>query len=156
MQTLGSQSDLDLSFVHKKKVSAYIKQLEPTTPVSTLQSKFPKTSAALIEILSSLLEFNPKFRPTASDCLKHSIFDSVRNPSFERDAPTTLHQPIYAEGVYDYELGCDVRYTMEDYKEMLANEVAKTQGYGQAKPAHAKSCLGQHPVSPYHRRRSSN
>ena len=40
-----------------------------------LKQIFPKTSDSLIEILESMLSFNPYFRPTAKDLLKHPIFD---------------------------------------------------------------------------------
>ena len=90
-----------------------------------------------MDILKSLLQFNPKFRPSASECLKHPIFDSVRNPAFEREAPIVLKQPIFNEGVYDYELFCDVKYTMDDYKDMLANEIALTRGQPHGKPVQA-------------------
>jgi hypothetical protein len=34
-----------------------------------------------------MLEYNPSFRLTASECLKKKIFDKIRVPQFEKPAP---------------------------------------------------------------------
>ena len=40
-------------------------------------------SSELIELLELMLQFNPVFRPSASDLLKLPIFDNVRVPELE-------------------------------------------------------------------------
>ena len=44
---------------------------------------FGKTSENLVELLKSMLTYNPAFRPTVSECLKSEVFDSVRNTKIE-------------------------------------------------------------------------
>ena len=44
----------------------------------SLAKLFPKTRKDLVDIMESLLEFNPYFRPTAKELLKHPIFDEIR------------------------------------------------------------------------------
>ena len=40
---------------------------------------FPKTSPELLNILSSMLNFNPYFRPTAKDLLRNPIFRNLHD-----------------------------------------------------------------------------
>jgi serine/threonine protein kinase len=62
---------------------------------------FCHSKPEVVEILNNLLQFNPYFRLNASDCLKHPIFDSIRNPLMERPAPYQIYlkvdQPEYFE-----------------------------------------------------------
>jgi len=43
-----------------------------------LRETFPDTREDLVEILESLLQFNPYMRPTAKELMKHSIFNDIR------------------------------------------------------------------------------
>ena len=36
-------------------------------------------SSDLVDILSKMLEFNPYFRPTAKELMKHPVFNNIRN-----------------------------------------------------------------------------
>lgn len=44
---------------------------------------FGKTSENLVNLLESMLTYNPAFRPTVSECLKSDVFNSVRNGKIE-------------------------------------------------------------------------
>ena len=46
-----------------------------------------------------MLEFNPKFRPSASDCLKSPIFDSIRGKDSQKLSTVKLH--IKIDEIYD-------------------------------------------------------
>lgn len=46
--------------------------------------KFKNTNEDLLYILKGMLEFNPYFRLSASECLKSKVFDDIRNPELER------------------------------------------------------------------------
>lgn len=41
----------------------------------------------MIQLVRDMLEYNPFFRPTAKECLQNPIFDEIRVPALERDAP---------------------------------------------------------------------
>ena len=43
------------------------------------ESRFKKCSKELIDLLRSMLEFNPGLRPTAKQLLANKIFDNYRN-----------------------------------------------------------------------------
>ena len=40
--------------------------------------KFPRANDSMIQVMEQLLEFNPKFRASAMDSLKHPEFDRIR------------------------------------------------------------------------------
>jgi len=50
-----------------------------------LKSEFGHSNPELIKIISSLLEFNPNFRLSASELLQNPIFDSIRDLKMEKD-----------------------------------------------------------------------
>ena len=92
LKCLGKQEDdSDLSFVTSDYAMNYVKELQGTidqdvSPHFTscllaLQNNMKNSS--YVDLVSSLLNFNPYFRMTAWDCLKHPVFDSVRDKSKE-------------------------------------------------------------------------
>ena len=46
----------------------------------------PDTHDHLVDILESMTEFNPYFRPSAKELLKNKIFDSIRMKEIEENA----------------------------------------------------------------------
>jgi serine/threonine protein kinase len=62
---------------------------------------FTHSRKEIIEILTSLLQFNPYFRLNAIDCLKHPIFDGIRNPLMERPAPYKIYLQVDQPEYYD-------------------------------------------------------
>ena len=59
-----------------------------------LSHKFAKSSPQLLEILQSMLQFNPEKRLRASQLLKNEIFDSIRIKENEIGAPKQIHLEI--------------------------------------------------------------
>jgi len=53
-------------------------KLSLSAECKSLEKKFPHTSAELLNILKSMLHFNPYFRPTSRELLKNPVFDKVR------------------------------------------------------------------------------
>lgn len=64
-----------------------------------MSERFPRTSPELVEVLEQLLEFNPFFRPTASEILKHKLFDNIRQPGLELPAPKKISIDLEEEGL---------------------------------------------------------
>ena len=55
---------------------------------------FPYTSPELLDILESMIQFNPFFRLTTKELLKKKIFDKIRQPLLEKPAPNKISVPI--------------------------------------------------------------
>ena len=47
-----------------------------------------------IELVVSMLQFNPKKRPTAAELIKHPYLASFSNPREEYDSKTIIRPPI--------------------------------------------------------------
>ena len=85
---------------------------------------FGKTSENLVELLKSMLTYNPAFRPTVSECLKSEVFDSVRNTKIEDVQAPEIELDILKMNSFDYEKGVDKTFSLDDYKQILIAEIA--------------------------------
>ena len=87
--------------------------------------------------MSNMLSFNPYFRMTAYECLKHKLFDAVRQPQREKiieeirnskmkqgyDSPFVIQLQVERDEAFDYENSDIVKYTVKDLKNILAKEI---------------------------------
>ena len=85
---ISENQDQNLSFIcgedEKEYVENTLKICSKAGKKKTLFQKFGHTSPELLNILESMLQFNPFFRPTAKELLKHPIFDKIRLPEIEK------------------------------------------------------------------------
>ena len=75
--------DNDRAFITGKQASEYVQKLEFSafrnkTHKSMRQRFASVKEKRLVNVLESLLQFNPGFRLSASECLEHEIFDKYR------------------------------------------------------------------------------
>ena len=102
IRKLGKLAAEDTSFITDAAALEYCESLQPAAPKDGLGELARNCSQDLTLILKSLLEFNPFFRSTAKECLKSPIFDKIRVPALEEDAPFKIFLDIDKEGAYDY------------------------------------------------------
>ena len=70
-----------MSFLCDDDHLLYIDRIkEMSDKKKSIASQFPKTSTDLLEVLEEMVQFNPYFRPTTGELLKHRIFDEIRLP----------------------------------------------------------------------------
>ena len=71
--------EFDTSFIISDQHETYIDQIlkDNKNGIPDLQEVFPKSSEDMIDILKQMLQFNPHFRPTTEELLKHKIFDDI-------------------------------------------------------------------------------
>lgn len=123
LEILGDQNSDDTSFVTDNSALDYIKTLNPKCCKVEFQKEFPFTTPQILEILQSMLEFNPNFRSNAGELLKNKIFDNIRKPHLEQPAPYKIQLDIDQAGAFDYDKCQSNNFSMEDYKRILSNEV---------------------------------
>ena len=76
----GQNSIQDTSFITTDNASHYIRSLKTdSSEVIDYNKELPNINSDLIALLKSLIQVNPFFRPTAKECLKSSVFDTVRD-----------------------------------------------------------------------------
>jgi p38 MAP kinase len=82
-------TERDLSFLSDEESKKFVKSLHDGLKDSakSLKCSFPKTKPELLELLESMLQFNPHHRQTANELLQHKIFDKVRDRNNESIAP---------------------------------------------------------------------
>ena len=71
--------ELDTSFLSDQQRLSHLQQIGALVENDeAVDNIFDKTSSGLLDVLKSMLQFNPHFRPTASQLMKHKIFDEIR------------------------------------------------------------------------------
>lgn len=132
MEKLGHQDEQDLSFITEQQVLEYHLSLDKADPstksadgtVKGLRSLYPHvTNEGYFELLEGMLSYNPHFRWSAAECLKHKVFDHLRVPQHEQPASKAIQMAVYAEGSYDYDECVSVSYDIGDFKKMIIEEV---------------------------------
>ena len=76
-----------------------------------------------MNLLESMLTYNPSLRLTTQECLRSPIFDNIRIKEYEQVSPININLRIYEEGVYDYDGNKDHKYEIDDFKKMILEEV---------------------------------
>ncbi len=91
MEVFGSPSTTDLSFLNDQRAEDYVKNI-PKKKHRDLASMFPASGADALDLLRKMLAFNPYYRITAKEALRHRYFDEVRDTAqeIELDRPVNL------------------------------------------------------------------
>lgn len=123
LEILGDQDAQDTSFVSDPSALDYIHTLRPNSCKIEFKKEFPFTTPEILDILENMLEFNPSFRKSAGELLKNKVFDKIRKPQMEEPAPFQIKLAIDENGAFDYEKCKSDKFSMEDYKRILASEI---------------------------------
>ena len=88
LESIGAQTEEDLSFVSSNHAIQYIRDLENPKQkeipefkrqCTEIREKLPEKYQELVDVLQNFLSFNPFFRMTAFEALQSKVFDSVRS-----------------------------------------------------------------------------
>lgn len=76
------------------------------------------------DLVSSLLNFNPYFRMTAWECLRHPAFDSIRDPKREgllqrMNDKCQILLPVDMDDAFDYDNASNAKYTRPELIRIL-------------------------------------
>ena len=77
---------IDTSFLTNNETIEYTEKLKSMVlkkQIETFTQQLPDSHDLLVEMLESMTEFNPYFRPSAKELLKNKIFDDMRVESNE-------------------------------------------------------------------------
>jgi len=85
VKLIGRPSQEDLWFVDNKNALNFMLQL-PDYKAVDLPSKFPSGDAESLDLLASMIVFNPAKRTSLHNALAHRFVAEFREPDYERDA----------------------------------------------------------------------
>ncbi len=89
MGVKGSPSEEELAFINDPKAERYVKGFEKHDRKS-FSELLPHAPAKAIELLERMLTFNPYYRITAKEALRHEYFADVRKKEQEKEATEPL------------------------------------------------------------------
>ena len=100
----GQTSEDDMSFISSNNAVNYVNNLTKNSKCQIdLDKIFPDIDPILIEMLKDMLQVNPYMRPSASELLKHPIFDSMRFKDLEKGCQSKIELEVDSDQSYDYE-----------------------------------------------------
>ncbi len=84
LETKGTPGDEELAFINDPKAEKYVKGFDKKDkkPWSEL---FPGAHHDALDLLEQLLTFNPYYRITAKEALRHKYFEDIRKKELERE-----------------------------------------------------------------------
>jgi len=85
----GTPTESDVSFLNDEKANAYIKAF-PESKGTKLSKVFPNEDKLAISLLEKMLAFNPYFRITAKEALRHKYFADIRDKELEYEFPSEV------------------------------------------------------------------
>jgi serine/threonine protein kinase len=86
---VGSPSEFDMSFINDKKAEEYARSFPPFRK-KNLGELFKSVEPEAIDLLDKLLTFNPYYRITAKEALRHKYFADIRDKSIEKEFKTPI------------------------------------------------------------------
>ncbi len=112
----GSPSAEEMVFVNDIKAGDYLRAF-PAKEKQSLKKALPAAEDDAIELLEKMLEFNPYYRITAREALRHKYFAKVRNRASETEWPEPI--TLLTEGVNAHNM-------REMAQTLIARMLAKT------------------------------
>lgn len=113
-RTIGTPTNSEISRIGNEKAQKYLKHLKKHNPKKCINfaERFPYVDDSVLLLLKSLLQFDPKKRPTIDELCAHEFFEKVRDPGCE--------SMILSSISYDFE---DTELSMQTIREVIAQEI---------------------------------
>ena len=85
----GTPSEEDLAFISDLKAEKYVQSFGTKTK-KPMKELFPAADTEALDLLEQLLTFNPYYRITAKEALRHKYFASIRDKKQEKEGTGVL------------------------------------------------------------------
>ena len=114
------------------KAVVYLRQFKPR-PQANLRQVYRTGSDDALRLISSMLQFNPYFRPTVDELLSDNYFSDVRQFSQAYDSPSEI--------VFDFE---NTQMSIQKTRELFIDEIQyykalRCSGLSEVSPARIKN-----------------
>eukprot|EP00826_Nyctotherus_ovalis_P037229 TRINITY_DN3383_c0_g1_i19.p1 TRINITY_DN3383_c0_g1~~TRINITY_DN3383_c0_g1_i19.p1 ORF type:complete len:504 (-),score=139.95 TRINITY_DN3383_c0_g1_i19:1480-2991(-) len=84
LNVVGSPNEFDMSFINDRKAEEYVRSFAPCRR-QKFSELFKNVEPEAIDLLEKLLTFNPYYRITAKEALRHKYFADIRDKSVEKE-----------------------------------------------------------------------
>lgn len=115
LEVIGTPNDLE--FISNTAKRQYVQNF-PSKPRIDFTSWYPSASVPALDLLNSMLQFNPSARITVDQALSHPYFHSIRDSSVEE---TSFH-------IVNLPFDSSAELQISELREILHREVEKYQG----------------------------
>ena len=90
IDVVGNPKGEEISFINDEKAQNYVKGFAPRQK-KNLRELFPTSTKEELHLIKKMLKFNPYYRITAKEALRHQYFADIRDKSLEVEtSPVTL------------------------------------------------------------------
>lgn len=114
MEVTGRPTQEDVDSINSPLAQTMLESLPPTK-AKKLGDMFPNASPDAIDLLKSLLQFNPGKRLTADQALKHPYVAQFHNPDEEPICTKKIHIPI----------DDNQKFSIKEYRNKLYSDIHK-------------------------------
>ena len=123
---MGLQTPNDLSFATDDDVLKYCDKIQKDLkPNTKFEDALKNHDPLLRDLLRGMLEVNPYFRWSPSECLRSPYFDDIRVLSLEKLSSEKLKLDVDQNGAFDYEDTLRAKLSKEEHLLMIWNEYLK-------------------------------
>lgn len=125
LEVLGQPEEADCEFISNEWTRNYLQKIKRnnTTPVDSLRSKFEDCSPELVNLLKSMLQFNPQKRLSAMEYIQMPLFDDIRDASLEVTKSKKLNLKVDQE--VSSQSGDDFDFQKNKFKHLIIGEAKK-------------------------------
>eukprot|EP01094_Clydonella_sp_ATCC50884_P029162 TRINITY_DN903_c0_g1_i1.p1 TRINITY_DN903_c0_g1~~TRINITY_DN903_c0_g1_i1.p1 ORF type:complete len:440 (-),score=246.43 TRINITY_DN903_c0_g1_i1:1626-2945(-) len=127
IEITGRPTPEDIEAINSLFAATMLESLPPSQPRS-LQEMYPHASEEALDLLRQCLAFNPNHRITAEESLEHPYVAQFHNPEEE----------IACEKEIKIVIDDDTKYSINDYRETLYDQVIQKKKEGKRKARAAK------------------
>jgi len=114
IEITGRPTAEDIEAIQSPFAATMLESLPPSEP-RKLKDMYPSASKKALDLLSKLLQFNPKKRITAEEALAHPFIDQFHDPAAEPSC----------DRIVEISLKCDEKHTITEYRNMIYSLVIK-------------------------------
>ena len=97
MNVMGKPKEEDCVFIKDPNLMRALKEM-PDIPRKNFAETYPSATPEAVDLLDSMLIFNPYKRLTVDQCLNHPFFADIRKKELETSSPTEILLSFEEEG----------------------------------------------------------